>query len=149
MLTLMDRAATAPVDRVSLVMGAAKPSVRPDATVREAAAMLAYFGATSLPVADRGGRLAGIVSAADILHLQDREPARDQPDCRAPSTDVLDRHHVREIMMPALFTLTPDATLCELADLLRASGTDRVLVVEEGVLRGIVTATDLVRALTS
>jgi len=149
MQTLMHRAATAPIDRVSLAMGAARPWIRPEATAREAAAMLAYFGATSLPVADRGGRLAGIVSAADILHLQDREPGRDQPGCRATSTDALDRNRVREIMMPALFTVTPDATLSELADLLRASGTDRVLVVEDGVLRGIVTATDLLRALTS
>jgi CBS domain-containing protein len=149
MQTLMDRAATAPLDRVALVMAPAKPWVRPDATAREAAAMLSYYGATSLPVADRAGRLAGVISAADVLHLQDRLPGRDDPECRAPAMDVLDRHHAREIMMPALFTVGPEATLCELADLLRESGAERVLVVEDGILRGIITTTDLLRALTS
>ena len=47
-------------------------TVGPDATVREAALLLADKGITSAPVVDRG-EVVGIVSEGDLLHLRDEE----------------------------------------------------------------------------
>ena len=54
-------------------------TVRPDATVREVAALLAQRGISGVPVVDANDRLAGIVSEGDLLHRTgigtDRPPA--------------------------------------------------------------------------
>jgi CBS domain-containing protein len=58
-----------------------------------------------------------------------------------------ERIPVREIMMPAIFRVREEATAVELARFLMRAGIHRALVMDGSILRGIVTATDLVRLL--
>lgn len=59
---------------------------------------------------------------------------------------VLDDVTVGEIMTPAVFDISPDASLAELADFLVRGRIHRAVVVEDGRLVGIVTAFDVLRA---
>jgi CBS domain-containing protein len=151
MQQLLDRIAVEPEVSVGNIMRPVGARIRPDATARQAAAILAYYDTTNLPVVERGdGRVVGVLSASDILHLRTHEerdtgdgaeqPVRSLPDA------ILDTVRVREIMLPVLFSVEPTASLCELADLIERTGTDRVLVVADGRLCGVVTTTDLLRA---
>jgi CBS domain-containing protein len=53
---------------------------------------------------------------------------------------------VTEIMTPATFTISPEASIAELASFLTRGGIHRTLVVDGGALIGIVTTDDIVRA---
>lgn len=61
--------------------------------------------------------------------------------------DVLDQHVVAEVMTRKLVTVGPDTPVAGAADLMLETGVHRLLVVEEGRLLGVVTATDLLRVL--
>ena len=61
--------------------------------------------------------------------------------------DVLDEHDVAEIMTRKVISVTPDATLREVARELLSHRIHRIVVMEDGRLAGLVTTTDLVRHL--
>jgi len=143
MQTMLRRAPTGQNAPVSDVMGPATVRIAPDATARQAAARLAYYDLTSLPVVDRRGRLIGVLAASDVLRLRHVHGGGPAGSSSVPSP--LDSHRVDQIMLPDLFGVGPDTPLSEVADLVERSGIDRVFVTEDGVLRGMVTTADLVR----
>jgi CBS domain-containing protein len=150
---LMNRANATSKLHVSDIMRQGAIRVRPDATARQGAAVLAYYGLTSAPVVERTGRLVGVVSVNDILHLRTREmeAGAEGPDPmdQAASASLLDDYRVSEIMLPVLFSIEPTASLAELAELLDRTGTDRVPVVGNGLLLGMVGSVDLLQTLAA
>jgi CBS domain-containing protein len=66
------------------------------------------------------------------------------PDATTEAT--FDRCQVREIMTPVAFSVAPGATIPELVELFVRGRIHRVLVVENGMLLGIVTPFDIMRA---
>lgn len=58
----------------------------------------------------------------------------------------LNQQHVREIMHTDIISADEDASLAELADLMLEHGIKRVLILRDGVLVGIVSRADVVRA---
>jgi CBS domain-containing protein len=153
MQMLIDRVAARPGLFVADIMCLPAARIRPDATARQGAALLAYYGVTTVPVVERMGRVVGVLAAGDILHLR----ARETPGTTGPGTAageclpdaILDGYRVEEIMLPVLFSVSPDASVAEVAELMERTGTDRVIVADDGVLRGTVTTTDLLRALST
>lgn len=67
----------------------------------------------------------------------------------APEWDVLEEHTVAEAMTRAVATLRSDGDVREAARLFVQRRIHRVLVVTDGVLEGILTTTDLVRAVAA
>lgn len=65
----------------------------------------------------------------------------------SPEWDVMEEHTVGEAMTRQVVGLPPDATAREAARLLTANEIHRVLVMKNDRLEGILTTTDLVRAL--
>ncbi len=63
-----------------------------------------------------------------------------------PEWDVLGEHTVSEIMSRILYTLTPRTEVHEAAEYMIRSGVHRLLVTHDLALVGIVTATDILRA---
>ena len=63
-----------------------------------------------------------------------------------PEWNVLAEHTVSEAMTSELNSLAPDATIKEAAGYMIDAGVHRVLVLEDGVLAGLATATDIVKA---
>jgi CBS domain-containing protein len=67
-------------------------------------------------------------------------------DPETPEWDFLAEHVVGEVMTRKVVALGPDAPLAEAAGVMVASGIHRLLVTEDDVLVGIVSAMDFVRA---
>jgi CBS domain-containing protein len=63
-----------------------------------------------------------------------------------PEWDLLAEHTVAEVMTPTVCSLPPDAPAVEAAEYMLRAGIHRVLVMEDGKLLGLVTTTDLLRA---
>jgi CBS domain-containing protein len=118
-------------NRLSDIMTAHPISIRPDATVQEAAALMHDRTISCLPVADENG-LVGILTTGD---LAGRVIARGL----GPDTPI------REVMTADPLTLPPDALVF---DALLAMGERQIghlPIAEQGRLVGIVTRTNLIR----
>lgn len=63
-----------------------------------------------------------------------------------PEWDVLEEHTVDQVMTHTLYSLTPDTDVREAARYMMDNGIHRLVVVEDSELVGIVTTTDIVRA---
>lgn len=127
--------------------------------VGEVARLLFERRISALPVVD-GERLVGIISEADLLHRY--EIGTDCALCGEPwwirlfSADHSPEEYVkaharyaRDIMTQDVATVAPDTPLAEVATLLEKRRIKRVPVLDEGDLVGIVSRSDLVRALVS
>ncbi len=102
--------------------------------VRTALALLAEHGIGALVVSADGRRIEGILSERDIARgLHER------------GAELLARP-VREVMTPEVHTCVPAATVTELAQLMTDQRVRHVPVVEDGVLVGIVSIGDVVKA---
>lgn len=64
----------------------------------------------------------------------------------APEWDLLEEHVVGEVMSRQVIAMSPDDDLRDAAKLMLEAVVHRVLVMEDSELLGIVTATDIVRA---
>jgi CBS domain-containing protein len=60
--------------------------------------------------------------------------------------DLLDQHRIEEIMTKRLISIAPDAEVAEAASLMLYTGVHRVLVIEGDRLHGVVSTSDIVRA---
>jgi CBS domain-containing protein len=95
-----------------------------------------------LPIVDVAGRLVGIVTEGDINRVSD-----------SPATDVRDYnlYHrvgdlpIRDIMTQPVVTVAPDTSIMEVAQLLLEHRIGGVPVVEEGLVIGVITESDLFR----
>lgn len=74
--------------------------------------------------------------------------ARRLEGAEGPDWDVLEEHTVGEVMSRALLALGPDAEAREAARLMLRSGVHRILVMEDDRLLGVVSTTDIVKAVS-
>lgn len=107
-------------------------TIRPNCTVKEAAAMMNENRFGSLIVVSGTGKIVGIVTERDILVGVVAE-GKD-------SSKV----EVKDIMSKDIVIISPDKTLEDAADLMTEKKIKKLPVVEGGKLIGIVTATDLI-----
>src|SRR5262245_48392762 len=133
-------------------------SLRADATLREAVALLTDRGYGAAPVIDAAGRPVGVLSRSDVL-VHDRETAggarvppfyaEEEP---APAGGVRaaasGEARVRDLMTPVVFSVAPNTpapgVVRELLDL----KVHRLFVVDEaGVLVGVISDRDVLRHL--
>jgi len=134
-------------------------TVGPDASVREAALLLADKGITSAPVVDRG-EVVGIVSEGDLFHLQDEDtdgPKRRSSwyrlieDQQAAAAFDAKAHnmHVRDVMTHNIISVSELTSLADVADTLVSNNVKQLLVMREKKLLGVVSRTDIVRTLAA
>lgn len=133
--------------------------VKPDTPVSEVANIMLQRHVSGLPVVDGTGKLVGMVSEADFMH-------RSEIGTQGPRIRWLDfvmgagksalefvREHGRkvgEIMtQDGVFTATEDMPLEELVRLMERQNVKRLPVVRGDTLVGIVTRSDLLRAVAS
>ncbi len=131
-------------------------TVSPDAKVPEIAGLLLERRISALAVVEPDGKVAGVVSESDLMRRP--ELGTDRPRLRwlqillSPEDrerDYVKTHGLRakDIMTRPAISVAPDAPLTEVVHLMGRRGIKRVLVLEGGRLVGIVTRTDLLRAL--
>ncbi len=141
--------------RVKDVMTADVTTVRPGASLREVASILAGRRISGLPVVDQGGELLGVVSEGDILMKeQGRKDGRggvlgwlvDRD--AGLREDKFGARTAGEAMTAPAITAGPTDRIAKAASLMVENDINRLPVVERGRLVGIVTRADLVRAFT-
>jgi len=109
-------------------------SVRPEMPIYDAIRTLAERNVTGLPVVDADLNLVGLLSEKDVVKtLYDAEGKVDQTVSDFMSTDVV--------------SFEPDATLIDLCDCMIAGNFRRVPIVGDGKLMGIVSGSDIIRAI--
>jgi len=106
-------------------------AIRADATVEEAIRSLLDHRVSGAPVVDQQGCLVGIVSEFQLLEAIYRPEVKQE--------------QVRDLMTKDVITVSEDAALSEVANLLLLHRIRRVPVVRAGRLVGIVTRRDLLR----
>ncbi len=130
-------------------------SVGPTTPLKEAARLLVDHQISGLPVVGRGGEVVGILSEADFLVKAQGEGAiahrplvRIFGDSRESTAQLAKLAAVTAggaMTSPAL-TIGPDARIADAAALMTSRHVNRLPVVDDGHLVGIVTRADLVRA---
>jgi CBS-domain-containing membrane protein len=104
---------------------------------------MAERGISGLPVVDAGGRLAGMVSEADLIRLETTFDPRSQASPVARSAPV--PQHVADVMSREPVTVDADDDLALAAQLMLEAGVKRLPVLEGGRLVGVVSRHDVVR----
>ena len=132
------------------VMSTSVRAVSAGASVDEAMRMLSTHRITSLPVVDGApdvdGQVVGILSEADVLrHVLSGDPrAHLRPvTTRDPAPRV-----VRDLMTAGPYLTRPAADVREVAEAMLEHGWKSVPVVDAGRLVGVVSRSDVVRALS-
>lgn len=114
-----------------------------------AARRLFETGQTGAPVLDADGRLVGVLSQSDTASYL-RESARAAADFYAePDRDPIPARPaatVGQLMSRVLVQVPDDMPLGEVERHMLRRRVQRVLVVDGGVVRGVITAIDLLRA---
>ena len=141
------------------IMTTAVITVKPETTVRELADILAKNKISGVPVVDDKGRVLGMVSEADVI-LQDADLHFHYYIQFLESVIYLQSVHkfeervrksigsrVTEIMSEEVVSVSPDATVRETATLMADRDVNRLPVIENERLVGIVTRGDIVRAI--
>lgn len=130
-------------------------SVRPELPLKDVARLLVGHRVSGLPVVDREDRVVGVVSEADLLikesghdaieHRRLERVRGESQETRTGKAKVQATTAGEAMTSPAL-TIDRRATLHAAAKLMVGRGVNRLPVTEDGVLIGIITRADLVRA---
>ena len=107
----------------------------------EAVALLAENHVTGVPVIDDHGRLVGVLSNSDILEVLAEHADPEERE------SIFEETLVQEVMTPRPQTITPEASVRDAAQRMLYLEVHRLFVEQEGRLVGVVSTTDLVRAL--
>jgi CBS domain-containing protein len=141
-------------------------TVDPNTSVQALAALLSERGISGVPVVDSDNRVIGIVSEGDLLHrVETGTERRPEPvtgrrrswclDAIASNQDLARdyvKSHgrtVKDVMTPDVISVADTTELGEIAMLLETKRINRVPVVRDGKLVGIVSRANLVRALAA
>lgn len=131
-------------------------TVTTDTTVAEVARLFSEKKVSGVPVLDKHGAVAGVVSEADLLHRAEIRTERRHAWWSALfETDTsLAREFVRQgarkvsdIMNTNLITVAENATLASAAELLDKHRIKRLVVLRGDKLAGIISRADIVRAI--
>jgi len=134
-------------------------TVRPEASLEAAASLMSTHGVSGLPVVDRRPRLVGVLSQKDVVRVlheraglslpggifdlildSTKARRRDLPkECRT----ILATTRVRSAMSARPITVQPQVSLDDAIRRLMEHEINRLPVVENGVLVGIVSRHDL------
>jgi predicted transcriptional regulator len=141
--------------RVRDVMQMQMVTVVPEMTVRELAQTLLDSGIRSAPVLDPAGKVLGVATQADVTRVAfgaspprvpagDGDPVPEEDGRTAARADVL---RVRDVMGPVGVTVGSDESLAEVVRRFLRGRVNQLLVVDHGMLLGIVTPVDVLGAI--
>jgi CBS domain-containing protein len=139
---------------VSEIMTTEVVTVTPETPLKEVAGLLAGRRIAGLPVCNAAGEVVGVVSEGDIL-WKETGLAAEPDNLIARILNVADgedkrvgAHTAGDAMTSPALTIPPTMTVARAAKLMIDNRVNRLPVVDDGVLVGIVARSDLVRAFT-
>ena len=130
-------------------------AVRPQDTVRDAAAVLLERRVSAAPVVDDDGGLVGIVSEGDLMRRTEIGTDRRRswwlelltaPETRAQEYVKAHARKIADVMTKDVVTATEDMPLRDVATLLEKNGIKRVPVVRRGKVVGIISRRNILQA---
>jgi CBS domain-containing protein len=142
----------------SEIMTAPVKTIGPDATIGEAIALLLSSRVSGLPVADEAGRLVGIVSEGDFLHRAELGTAKRKPrwiEFLLGPGDIAESYvfshgrKVCDVMTRDVASVGETASLNDIVEVMEKRKVKRLPVVSGDRLVGIITRSDLLRALSA
>jgi CBS domain-containing protein len=140
------------------VMTQSVVSIRPDASVLDAARLMLDQKVSGLPVVDAGGALVGVITEGDFLRRAEIDAAHRRsrwiefftvPGQLAEEYIQASGRRVQDIMSPQVCVATEGTSLREIAQLMETRGVKRLPVMRGSEIVGIVTRADLMRAVVS
>jgi CBS domain-containing protein len=105
----------------------------PNATAREVATYMLLGGFSGMPVVENDGALAGVVTELDLLRCLRRGEA-------------LESTSIRDIMTRDVISVEPSTPVEEVMRILDVHRIQRVPVIEDGRVIGVVSRPEIVRA---
>lgn len=141
------------------IMTRAVVTVAPEDLVPTIAHRLAERGISAVPVCDAAGHVLGMVSEGDLLRPFTKERALKRAwwlEVLAEGQDLapefkdyisVDHRSARDLMTTPVVTAEEQTSLADLADLITAKHVKRLPILRDGVMVGIVSRADIVRAL--
>lgn len=126
--------------RVAELMQENVTTIRADDRVRDAVGYLADSNVSGLPVVDRRGALVGVISATDILVAESESALPD---------GSVGREMVRDLMTPRPLTVAADDDVRAAARQMLYAEVHRLFVEENDVVVGVISQTDIVRAVAN
>jgi CBS domain-containing protein len=133
-------------------------SVDPETPVQEIAKLLSERGISGVPVVEKSGKLVGMISEGDLMRRVETgtQPRRSWwlemlSTNTELASDYVKTHgrRARHVMTAKVVTVEEATPLVEVAEILERHRIKRVPVVRKGALVGIVSRSNLVRALAS
>lgn len=133
-------------------------TVRPEASVRDAALLMLQHGISGLPVVDDNHRLVGLISEGDLIRRAETGTERRRSwwlELLTPQERLADEfsraHAVRvsDLMTRHVVSADENASLADIATLMERHGIKRVPIQQDGRLVGIVSRANLVKALVA
>lgn len=143
--------------KVEAMMRRTVVTVRPDTPLRDVARILVEHGISGVPVVDRSGGVVGVVSEADFVLKEQGLPERRRgPLFRLFTGSEEDRATLLKVhattageaMTSPAIAIEPSTSLRDAARLMTERRVNRLPVIQDGRLIGIVTRSDVVRAFT-
>ncbi len=127
-------------------------------SVFDAAELLLGANVSAAPVVNDKGAVVGVVSEADLIRRAEIDTAakkswlaRLMDSETSAAHDFVSAHarRVADVMTREVVTASEDATLRELVELMERHKVKRIPIVREGILVGVVSRSDVLRALLS
>lgn len=127
-------------------------TIRPSATLREAADLMLEHGINGLPVVDNRDYVVGIIGLKDILRAPMPSLAHATVSRRTSEADIakwLNTTRVERVMATTVFSVKEDAPLMSAVAIMVNQGLHPVPVLRGQQLMGVVSRADAVRAILS
>ena len=133
-------------------------TVDPDATVLQAARLMLQHRISGLPVVDKDGKLVGVLSEGDFLRRRETKTEKRRSRwlefLMGPGKMAAEYSHshgskVSEVMSTDVQSVTELTSLEDIVELMERKRIKRVPVVSRGHLVGIITRSNLMRAMIS
>jgi CBS domain-containing protein len=128
--------------KVAELMRTDVKTIGPDATIAEAVELLAEGHVSGLPVLDKHDRIVGVLSSSDILEAEAEATGADRD-------RLFDNTTVAELMTTTPHLTAPDLDIREAAQQMLYLDVHRLFVEQNGTLVGVISQSDLVRALAT
>ncbi|MGF6874015.1 CBS domain-containing protein [Paraburkholderia sp. MM5477-R1] len=132
----------------------------PDMTIYDAARLFVDNHIGGMPVVDADGQVVGIISHSDLLHRVENDTCHQKrpwwlefllssPREQAARYVKEHGHVVGDVMCDQVISISEDMPLDQIADLMERRHLKRAPVLKDGKLVGIVSRSNLIRALAS
>jgi CBS domain-containing protein len=129
--------------KVADIMQTPVRTVTSDTPVSEVMVTLTDAQVSGLPVLDSRGRVVGVVSSTDLIAAQ--AETRSTQERRI----LLEQTSVRDLMTPRPLMIESTAEVQEAARHMLYAEVRRLFVEDEGALAGVISQTDIVRAVAT